>query len=69
MIEALWSRLKDNGVFVFVEPGSPKGFRFVHSFREWVLEKERSEASIVAPCPHHNKCPLASRPDDWCHFS
>lgn len=52
IIDALWSRLKDNGVFIVVEPGSPKGFRFVHSFREWVLNsKSRDEANIIAPCP------------------
>jgi ribosomal protein RSM22 (predicted rRNA methylase) len=52
IIDALWSRLKDNGVFIVVEPGSPKGFRFVHSFREWVLNsKTRDEANIIAPCP------------------
>ena len=59
VIEALWQRLKDNGVFVLVEPGSPKGFRFVHSFREWIIAKDRSEASIVGPCSNHKKCPLA----------
>jgi ribosomal protein RSM22 (predicted rRNA methylase) len=69
LIEALWQRVKDDGVFVMIEPGSPKGFRFISSFRDWVVAKDRSEASIVAPCPHHNKCPLASKPDSWCHFS
>jgi ribosomal protein RSM22 (predicted rRNA methylase) len=69
IIEALWSRLKDNGVFILVEPGSPKGFRYIHSFREWVIAKDRSEASIVAPCPNHLKCPVAARPNEWCHFS
>jgi ribosomal protein RSM22 (predicted rRNA methylase) len=53
LIEALWTRLKDNGVFVLIEPGSPKGYRFVNSFRDMIIAKDRSEASIVAPCPHH----------------
>jgi ribosomal protein RSM22 (predicted rRNA methylase) len=53
VIDALWQRLKDNGVFIVVEPGSPKGYRFVHSFREWILNsKTRDEANIIAPCPH-----------------
>lgn len=69
IIEALWQRLKDNGVFIFVEPGSPKGFRFVNSFRDWIVAKDRTEASIVAPCPHHKECPLATHPNNWCHFS
>lgn len=69
VIEALWQRLKDGGVIIVVEPGSPKGFRYIHSFREWILSKTRDEASIVAPCPHHGKCPMAKNPDLWCHFS
>lgn len=70
IIEALWQRLKDGGVLVLVEPGSPKGFRFVHSFREWVIStKTREEANIVAPCPHHGECPMARSTTNWCHFS
>ena len=69
ILEALWARVKDGGVLLVVEPGRPKGFRYVHSVREWVLAKERTEASIVAPCPHHGKCPMAKNPDLWCNFS
>jgi ribosomal protein RSM22 (predicted rRNA methylase) len=54
IVEALWQRLREGGVFVVVEPGSPKGFRYVHSFREWVIKtKTREEANIIAPCPNH----------------
>jgi ribosomal protein RSM22 (predicted rRNA methylase) len=69
LVEALWSRVKDNGIFILVEPGSPKGYRFVMSFRDWIIAKERKEASIIAPCPNHKTCPLAANPDSWCHFS
>ena len=63
IIEALWQRLKDGGVMVVVEPGSPKGFRFMHSFRDWVINtKSREEANIVAPCPHMLDCPVARDP-------
>ena len=59
-VEALWQRLNENGIIIVVEPGSPKGFRFVHSFREWIINsKSRTEANIVAPCPHHLECPMA----------
>ena len=55
---------------VVVEPGSPKGFRFVHSFREWVIKtKSREEANVVAPCPHMLECPMARDAQSWCHFS
>lgn len=52
-----------------IEPGSPKGFRYIHGFRDWVIAKDRSEASIIGPCPHHGACPMAKHPDLWCHFS
>ncbi len=70
LLETLFSRLKDDGVLVVVEPGSPKGYRFIHDLREWVINtRTREEASIIAPCPHHMKCPLAEKTNDWCHFS
>jgi ribosomal protein RSM22 (predicted rRNA methylase) len=69
LLETLFNRLKDNGVIVVLEPGSPKGFRFIHDLREWVISKPREDASIIAPCPHHFQCPLAARSNDWCHFS
>jgi ribosomal protein RSM22 (predicted rRNA methylase) len=69
VLQALWSRLKEGGALIVVEPGSPKGFRYIHSVREWVLAKDRNEASIVGPCPHHGKCPMGRNPDLWCHFS
>ena len=70
VIEALWQRLRENGVLVLVEPGSPKGFRFIHSFRDWIIHsKSRDEANIIAPCPHQHDCPLARDPQSWCHFS
>lgn len=53
---------------ILVEPGSPKGFRFVHDFRQWIVEKSRDEANIVGPCPHHNECPMAREKYVWCNF-
>lgn len=69
IIETLWNRVLPNGVLIVIEPGSPKGFRFIHDLRSWSIQKDRSEASIVAPCPNHGKCPLADKKNDWCHFS
>jgi ribosomal protein RSM22 (predicted rRNA methylase) len=69
LLDTLFSRLQENGVLVVIEPGSPKGFRFINDLREWVIAKSRDEASIIAPCPHHMQCPLAAKKDDWCHFS
>lgn len=70
IVEALWHRLKEGGIMIVIEPGSPKGFRYVHSFREWIITtKTREEANIVAPCPHHSECPMARATNTWCHFS
>lgn len=68
VLDALWQR--NRGVMVFVEPGTPKGFRIIYSIREWCLKTmDRTESSIVAPCPHEGECPLAAHPKSWCHFS
>jgi ribosomal protein RSM22 (predicted rRNA methylase) len=69
IIDTLWNRLNDNGCFIVIEPGSPKGYRFIYDLRTWAINKSREEANIVAPCPHHYECPLASKNKDWCHFS
>jgi ribosomal protein RSM22 (predicted rRNA methylase) len=69
IIDTLWNRLNDDGCFIIIEPGSPKGYRFIYDLRTWVINKSRDEANIVAPCPHHYECPLASQNKDWCHFS
>lgn len=53
MVKALWQKVKKNGLFILVEPGSPKGYRFVNDFRNWIIKKDRTHASILAPCPHH----------------
>ena len=53
MVKALWSKVKKNGLFILIEPGSPKGYRFVNDFRNWIIKKDRAQASILAPCPHH----------------
>jgi len=68
IIQALWQKLAPGGVMVLVEPGSPKGFRFVHDFREWIRNKPREEASIIGPCPHHGVCPQAEPHHMWCNF-
>jgi len=38
---------------IFVENGTPKGFRFVHDFRKYILEnKKEDKPYIISPCPH-----------------
>jgi ribosomal protein RSM22 (predicted rRNA methylase) len=33
------------------------GFRFVDDFRNMILLMKN--VKIIAPCPHHNECPIA----------
>ena len=49
---------------VFVEPGTPAGYRRIIATREFLLAQG---LRVLAPCPHEAKCPLLT--DDWCHFS
>ena len=49
---------------VVIEPGTPKGFAFVHSIRDQLLA---ADAHMVAPCPAPTPCPMVD--PDWCHFA
>lgn len=49
---------------VIVMPGTPNGYQQLMVLRDLLID---SDAFIVAPCPHHDACPLVN--DDWCHFS
>ena len=58
----LWQSAKQ--VLLIVEPGTPKAFASLRELRDILL---RAGANVVAPCPHHDKCPLER--ENWCHFS
>lgn len=51
-------------MLVVIEPGTPHGFERIRGVRDQLI---LSGASLVAPCPHHRKCPMEK--GDWCHFS
>ena len=61
MRSLLWEQTADT--IVFVEPGTPAGYRRILDARAAVIE---AGGFTVAPCPHDLPCPLPE--DDWCHF-
>lgn len=69
ILDTLLARVKKDGYFILVDYGTPKGYRYINDFRNKIIEMSREDVNLVAPCPHHKKCPLAENPDSWCHFS
>ncbi|HYE75905.1 MAG TPA: small ribosomal subunit Rsm22 family protein [Blastocatellia bacterium] len=61
-IQAAWQATKK--VFVLIEPGTMRGFSHILKARTDLIT---SGASIIAPCPHAELCPMAD--GDWCHFA
>jgi ribosomal protein RSM22 (predicted rRNA methylase) len=62
LIKRLWSLT--NETLLIVEPGTPAGWQRILSVRTQLID---AGAHVVAPCPHHEACPLIE--PDWCHFS
>jgi ribosomal protein RSM22 (predicted rRNA methylase) len=64
-IEALARRVfaLAGGLAVFVEPGTPEGFRRLLRCRDVLIAEK---AHLVAPCPHTLPCPMPA--PEWCHF-
>ncbi|MBV9568231.1 MAG: SAM-dependent methyltransferase, partial [Hyphomicrobiales bacterium] len=58
----IWSRSK--GLLLFVEPGTPEGFRRILVCRNALIEEG---AHLAAPCPHVATCPMPQHA--WCHFT
>lgn len=57
------------GFLIITLPGTPRDFQLLLYLRQSFIDQCFSEtrATILAPCPHHGKCPLQEK--DWCHFS
>jgi ribosomal protein RSM22 (predicted rRNA methylase) len=57
----LWKLTR--GTLILIEPGTTPGFERIRTARSLLLAQS---AHILAPCPHHEPCPIIS--PDWCHF-
>lgn len=62
VVSGLWDAC--GGVLALVEPGTPAGYGRILAARDTLIA---AGATILAPCPHHDACPLTGT--DWCHFS
>jgi len=61
-VEKAWAAT--GRLLILVEPGTMSGFAGIREAREKLI---RLGASIVAPCPSSEACPMGN--DDWCHFA
>ncbi|KAI8996926.1 mitochondrial small ribosomal subunit Rsm22-domain-containing protein [Pilobolus umbonatus] len=71
-VEQLWKQTGD--ILVLVDRGTPIGFSNIAKARQWILDMEKDNAHVVAPCPNDKPCPLLFSPtadpnNVWCHFS
>jgi ribosomal protein RSM22 (predicted rRNA methylase) len=48
-----------------IEPGTTRGFAAICEARADLIAQG---GNILAPCPHHDACPMAGT-RDWCHFA
>jgi len=63
LLSAAWQRTRQ--AFLIVEPGTRTGASTIVEVRRWLLD---NGASLAAPCPHDELCPMAAG-GDWCHFA
>ncbi len=52
-----------SGRVLVVERGTKEGGAFVQALRDGV------GGAVSGPCPRRERCSLADRPKDWCHFT
>ena len=64
LVDKLWACALQ--YMLIIVPGTPRFYEDLMILRSHLINQE---ASILAPCPHANACPLQERVGEWCHFS
>lgn len=64
IVNRMWAKCA--GIFLCVEPGTPRGAAVIQSIRSQLIE---SGGAVWAPCPHQGPCRYRDVGDSWCHFS
>lgn len=49
---------------IILEPSTKQASLSFQKLRQQLIE---NKYNILAPCPHHNLCPLSQSKKDWCH--
>jgi len=63
LLARMWCACQN--ALVLIVPGTPQAFPILLECRDYLIKQG---AWIIAPCPHHERCPLAEA-QDWCHFA
>lgn len=61
ILKKFWEKAQ---TLVVIEPGTPQGYQVILQVRKELITQG---GSILAPCPHMQRCPMEGV--DWCHFS
>lgn len=70
----LFQKLKPNGIFVMIEPGTPDGFNSIRAVRNMLLDccppddpdfPGEERCRIIAPCTHNGECPMVRHKKDF----
>jgi len=57
-IELLWRLTAPGGVMVVVERGNRWGSHVANRARQYILDLDPTNTSVVAPCTHSKACPM-----------
>ena len=67
LVSRAWQQT--NKALILIEPGTPKGYGRVMTYRQLLINQG---AFIASPCGHNGACPLLPLYEDnitdWCHF-